>query len=85
MNNEEDGYYEEDEDDEEGFILSFDDEKGTPKITSVKDHENALENQQKIVMMFLKENNNLFIKFLEKKGISEEDFNEGRIKDEGLK
>ena len=73
--------YEEDEDtDEGGFILSFDEEGKGAKLTSKKDYEDNIENQQKIIMEFLEENVNLFNEFLKKKGISEEEFNGGKAR-----
>ena len=72
----------EDEDTDEksgGFILSFEEGKGA-KLTSKKDYEDSIENQQKIIMEFLEENVELFNKFLKKKGISEEEFNGGKAR-----
>jgi len=70
------------EEDEEsgGFILSFDEEGKGAKLTSKKDYEDSIENQQKIIMEFLEENVELFNKFLKKKGISEEEFNGGQAR-----
>jgi hypothetical protein len=65
----------EEEEKSDGFILSFDEERKEPKLTSKKDYEDNIENQQKIIMEFLEENVELFNKFLKKKGISEEEFN----------
>jgi len=63
------------EEESDGIILSFDEEGKGPKLISKKDYEDSIENQQKIIMEFLKENVELFNKFLKKKGISEEEFN----------
>jgi hypothetical protein len=70
------------EEDEEsgGFILSFDGGEKGAKLTSKKDYEESIENQQKIIMEFLEENVELFNKFLKKEGISEEEFNGGKAR-----
>ena len=83
----EEEYNEDDYEDEEnsdgesgGFILSFDEEGKVAKLTSKKDYEDTIENQQKIIMEFLEENVELFNKFLKKKGITEEEFNGGKAR-----
>ena len=69
----------EDEEESEGLILSFDKEGKGAKLTSKKDFDNAIEKQQELITEFIKENVELFKKFLEKKGISEKEFN-GELK-----
>jgi len=72
-------YENEDEEESDGLILSFGKDG---KVDAIKqsDYENTIEKQQEIIMEFMKENGELFSKFLEKKGISEDEFN-GKIKD----
>lgn len=72
---------EENDEDSGGFILSFDEEGKGAKLTSKKDYENTIEKQQEIITEFIKENVKLFNKFLEKKGITEEEFNGAKNKE----
>ncbi len=69
----EDDYRNED-DESDGLILSIGDD-GKPKLIKQSDYENTIEKQQEIMTEFIKDNVELFKSFLEKKGISEEDFN----------
>ena len=74
--------FEDDEEESNGFILSFDEEGKGAKLTSKKDYEANIERQQELIVEFIRENLELFKKFLDKKGISEEEFN-GELKQEG--
>jgi hypothetical protein len=63
------------EDEGGGFILSLNEKSEGYKLTSKKDYEKTIENQQEIISEFVRENISLFNKFLIKKGITEEEFN----------
>lgn len=76
----EEEYDDDEEEDSGGFILSFDEEGKGAKLTSKKDYEDTIEKQQELITEFIKENVGLFSEFLKKKGITEEEFNNGFAK-----
>lgn len=74
--------YDEDEDDEDsgGLVLSIGDD-GKAKVETEEDFSSKRDNQQGLVNEFIRENLEGFKKFLDKKGISEDDFNNRIIKE----
>jgi len=77
-----DDEYDEDEN-SEGFVLSIGDD-GKAKVETQEDFNSQRDNQQELVNEFIRENLEGFKKFLDKKGISEDDFNKGLIKHDAL-
>jgi len=68
----------EDEDDSDSLILSFG-EGGDARIQRRGDFENCISKQQDLIKDFIGENLGIFKKFLNKRGISEDDFNSGKF------
>jgi len=66
----------EDEEKSDGIVLTFGND-GKAKAIKQSDYENNIEKQQELITEFIRENLELFKKFLDKKGISEEEFNGG--------
>jgi hypothetical protein len=61
------------DDEDERLILSFENGKG--KIIKESDYNNTIQKQQELMAEFIEQNTELFIKFLDNKGISEAEFN----------
>lgn len=77
--------YEEDWKDEEesdGLILSFQ-EDGTVDAIPKKDYESIVDKQHELINEFVRENLESFKQFLDKKGISEDEFNGKTLKNNG--
>lgn len=67
------------EDYEEDMMVLVAGEDGKAEIKMASEIEKQRENQNEIIVEFIKENVKLFSDFLTKKGITEDDFNKGII------
>ncbi len=62
--------FEDDDENSEGMILSMGDD-GKPKIEMESDYTRVLEKDIKLIQGFLRENKDLFNKYLKKRGVIE--------------
>lgn len=67
------------EEESEGMILSIG-EDGKTELQSKAGYDKVIEKQERLTTEFIQENLDLFKQFLDKKGISEEEFN-GTVKE----
>lgn len=67
--------YDEDDGDDDGMVLCFGEDG--PEVKMASELEEIENNKMEIITEFIKENVESFKKFLDKKGLTEDDFNKG--------